>query len=228
LRGAIEQFEETLRLDPEHPNSHYNLGLLLGQANRHEEAIKHLRSAVEDEPTDVNAGFLLGQELLKVRRLDEAETEFSRVVQGQPDNEDALLGLVTILLGKKQYTEALEALEKGHQQFPQKGRTSVTLAYLLAASPQYEKRDGKRALQLAQSAYDATGTVNHGVLVAMALAELGRCNEAAEWLRRMTAKAAAEGEPNLIEKLKIELSRYERARPCRPSSDMFSDHPSSR
>ena len=225
LPGAVKEFEETLRLDPHHPNAEYNLGLLLAQANRHEDAIKHLRSAVEDEPTDVNARFLLGQELQNVRRPDEAETEFSRVVQGQPDNEDALLGLVTILLGKKQYGEALEALEKGHEQFPLKGRTSVTLAYLLAASPQYEKRDGKRALQLAQSAYEATGTVNHGVLVAMALAELGRCDEAAAWVRRMTAKATAEGKPDLMEKLKAELKRYQGRQACRPTSDMFSDQP---
>ena len=171
---------------------------------------------------------MLGQELLKVRRFDEAETELSRVLQSDPENEDALLALVTILLGKKQYGEALEALEKSHQQFPQKGRTSATLAYLLAASPQYERRDGKRALQLAQAAYEATGTINHGVLVAMALAELGRCDEAAAWVRRMTAKATVEGKPDLIEKLKIELSRYERARPCRPTSDMFSDQSISR
>jgi len=55
------------------------------------------------------------------------------------------------------------------------------------------------------------------------LAELGRCDEAAAWVRRMTTKATAEGKPDLIEKLKTELSRYERARPCRPTPDMFAD-----
>ena len=228
LPGAIKEFEEVRHLDPNHPNTHYNLGLLLAQLNRHEEAIQHLQSAIADTPSDINARFLLGQELLKVRRYDEAEKELSRVVQSNPDNEDALLGWVTTLLRKKLYGQALEALEKGHEQFPQKGRTTVTLAYLLVASPQYEKRDGKRALQLAQAAYEATGTINHGALVAMALAELGRCDEAAAWVRRMTAKATAESKPDLIEKLKVELSRYERARPCRPTSDMFSDQPASR
>jgi tetratricopeptide (TPR) repeat protein len=228
LPGAAAQFEESLRLDPNHPNADYNLGLLLSQLNRHEEAIKHLQTAVNIEPKDINARFLLAQELLRVHRLGEAEGEFSRVVQSQPENEDALLGWVTTLLGTKQYGQALDALEKGHEQFPQKGRTAVTLAYLLAASPQYEKRDGKRALQLAQAAYEATGSVNHGVLVAMALAELDRCEEAAVWVKRMTAKAAAEGKPDLIEKLKAELSRYEQARPCRPTSDMFSDQSLSR
>jgi tetratricopeptide (TPR) repeat protein len=223
LAGALEQFEEALRLDPNHPNAHYNLGLLLSQTGRHDDAIKHLQAAVISEPTDTNARFLLGQELVKVRRLAEAEKEFSRVVQSQPDNEDALLGRVTILLNMKQYGLALEALEKGHEQFPQKGRTSVTLAYLLAATPEYDKRDGKRAFQLAQVAYEATRSINHGVLVAMALAELGRCDEAAELVKKLTAKAAADGKPDLIEKLKGELDRYERVRPCRPTSEMFSD-----
>lgn len=228
LPGAIAEFEESLRLDPNHPNAHYNLGILLVQLNRSEDAIAHLRTAVNDAPSDTSARFSLAQELLKLRRFEDAQTEFSKLVKADPNNEDALLGWVTTFLVRKEYGQALDALEKGHDQFPQKGRTSVTLAYLLAASPQFEKRDGKRALQLAQAAYQATGTVNHGVLVAMALAELDRCDEAAEWVRKLTAKAAGEGKPDLIEKLKAELSRYERARPCRPTSDMFSNQSVSR
>lgn len=227
LPGAIAQFEEVLRIDPNHPDTHYNLGLLLAQLNRDEEAIKHLQSALADTPTDINARFLLGQELLKIRRFDDAEKELSQVAQANPDNEDALLGWVTILLRKKVYGQALEVLEKAHEQFPQKGRTTVTLAYLLVAFPQYEKRDGKRGLQLAQAAYESTGTVNHGVLVAMALAELGRCDEAAALVRRLTAKAAEDRKPDLLEKLKAELNRYESVRPCRPTADMFSDQASS-
>ncbi len=226
LPGAIAQFEEVLRLDPNHPDVHYNLGFLLAHANRSEEAIKHLQLAVTDTPTDLNARFLLGQELLKVRRFAEAEQELSKVVQAGSDNEDALLSWVTILLRKKAYGEALEALEKGHQRFPQKGRTSVTLAYLLVASPQYEKRDGKRGLSLAQAAYESTGTVNHGVLLAMALGELGRCDEAAALVKRLSAKASEERRSDLLEKLKVELDRYERVRPCRPTSDMSTGPPS--
>jgi tetratricopeptide (TPR) repeat protein len=215
LRGAAEQFKETLRLDPNHANAHYNLGLLLAQTKQHEEAITHLRQAVSAAPDDNNARFLLAQELAGVRRLDEAEAEFSRVVQAAPDNEDALLQLVGILLAKKQYRQALSALEKGYKQFPQRGLTAATLAYLLAASPQLELRDGGRALTLARTVYEATASVNHGALVALALAELGRCDEAADWIRRMMAKATPEGRPDIVEKLKAELNRYEHTRPCR-------------
>jgi tetratricopeptide (TPR) repeat protein len=220
LRGAIEQFEETLRLDPNHADAHYNLGVLLAQTNQHEQAIVHLQSAVTIEPTDSNARFLLAQEFVKARRLDEAETELSRVVQSDKENEDALLSLVKLLLIKKQYKQALSALEQGHAQFPQKGLTTVTLAYLLAASPQLDLRDGKRALELASSAYEASATVNHGALVAMALAELGRCDEAAALLKRLVAKAAGEENGDLALKLKADLERYEHSRPCRPAADI--------
>lgn len=176
------------------------------------------------EPNDNNARFFLAQELFNIGRLEEAEVELSRVVQFDPENEDALIGLVKILLLKKQYRQALSALEKGHAQFPQKGLTRATLAYLLAASPQIELRDGARALALAEASYEATTLVNHGALVAMSLAELGRCDEAAAWARRMIAKAAAEDKPDLVQKLKAELNRYESARPCRPAADIpFSD-----
>jgi tetratricopeptide (TPR) repeat protein len=215
LSGAIAEFEETLKLDPNHPNAHYNLGLLLAQVSRDQEAIKHLQAAVSSEPTDNSARFLLAQELRRLKRVDEAEKEFARVVQSDPDNEDALLDWTAILLGRKEYLQALAVLEKSHQQFPQKGRTSVTLAYLLAASPLYEKRDGQRALQLASQAFEATKAINHGVLVAMALGELGRCDEAASLVRKMTTQATGEGQTELVEKLKSELKRYQQA-PCRP------------
>lgn len=219
LRGAVEQFEETLRLDPAHADAHYNLGLLFAQANQNERAIKHLRLAVEAQPRDNGARFLLAQELVKAGRTQEAEGELKRVVESDAENEDALLALVQILNDGRKYRDALAALERAHARLPHKGRTAAALAYLLAASPQTELRDGKRALELAQTVYAATGAATHGALVANALAELGRCDEAAALLRRMAAKAVEEGQPQLADKLKAELSRYDPARPCRPPAD---------
>ena len=45
------------------------------------------------------------------------------------------------------------------------------------------------ALDLATRIYKASGTLRRGVLIGMALAELGRCNEAAEWQRRLIRSA---------------------------------------
>ena len=229
LPEAISQFEESLRIDPKNAMAHYNLAILLANKGQHEQAIAHLRSLLSIYSNDLDARFLLAQELRKSGRFEAALVEFSRVVEGDPNNEEALLEEVKLRLRKKQYQLAQDGLEKGHARYPQKGQTAVMLAYLLAASPDYDLRNGARALELAQLVYKATGLINHGIVVALALAELGRCDEASSWLRLMIAKASEAGKSDVVERLKAQLNGTESARPCRPTADItFSDQSLSR
>ena len=219
LKGAAAEFEAALRIDPPNTIAHYNLAVLLANENKHEQAIAHLRSVFEVDPNDMGARFLFAQELLKSGHSEEALAEFSRIVQVGPDNEEALLEQVKILVRKKQYAQALNGLEKAHAQFPEKGKTIVMLAYLLATSPQTDLRNGARALELAQLVYNLTGAVEHGVLVAMALGELGRCSEAAEWQRKLIAAAEQSQQTDLLTKLRAGLKQYEAGPPCRPAGE---------
>lgn len=214
LNGAVEQFEAALRLEPDKANAHYNLAFLLARQNKHAEAIAHLRSALKTEPGDVSARYLLAQELVKIEQLDDAQVEFSRVVEAAPDNESALLEFVRLLHRKREFKQALERLEQSHSQYPQRGRTVALLAFVLARSPRMELRDGARALELAQRVYNTTRASHHGALVAFALAELGRCNEAAKWQQQMIAVAEQHGNRDLALKLQTDLQRYENT-PCR-------------
>ncbi|HEX5875826.1 MAG TPA: tetratricopeptide repeat protein [Pyrinomonadaceae bacterium] len=218
LSGAVEQFEEAIRIEPGNANAHYNLAVLLARQGKHEQAIVHVRSALSIDSGDLSARYLLAQELLKVERLDEALEEFSHVVQADPNNESALLEQVKLLYRKARFKEALDAAEKGHAQYPHKGRTVVMLAYLLAASPALELRNGARAVELAQTVYKATRELGHGVLVATALAEAGRCSEAAHLQRGLIADAAKRSRTDLVVKLKADLKQYE-LQPCRPAGD---------
>jgi tetratricopeptide (TPR) repeat protein len=219
LKGAAEQFQEALRIDPNNTNAHYNLAILLANENKHAPAILHLQSVLSVEPNDLGARFLLARELLRSKQLADALVEFSRVVDADPNNEDALLEQVKLQQQERLYRQALDGLKKSHAQYPQKGRTAALLAFLLAASPQYDLRNGAQALELAQTIYQATGSLEHGALVAMALAELGRCTEAAEWQRRMIAAAEQERKTNLLAKLNPDLKLYEQGQPCRPAGE---------
>jgi tetratricopeptide (TPR) repeat protein len=219
LKSAAEEFAASLHIDPTNVIAHYNLAVLLANESKHEQAIAHLRSVFDVDPNDVGARFLLAQELMKSNRLDEALSEFSRVVQADPDNEEALLEQVKLLVRKKQYAAALAGLEKAHAQFPRKGQTIVMLAYLLASAPQTNLRNGARALELAQLVYKSTGAVEHGVLVAMALGELGRCSEAADWQRKLIAAAEQQHQMDLLAKLRAGLQQYEAGPPCRPAGE---------
>ena len=219
LNGAREQFEATLRIDPGNTAAHYNLAVLLASEDKHELAIAHLQAVLRINANGPGARFLLGQQLEKATRMDEALREFSTVADANPDNEAALIERVKLLQWKKQNKEAVDALEKGHARYPQKTRTTAMLAELLAASPQYELRDGNRALTLAQSLYEATGSLEHGALVGLALSEVGRCSEAADWQRKLIDIATKGQREDLLPKLKTDLQRYEHA-PCRPVAEL--------
>jgi tetratricopeptide (TPR) repeat protein len=218
-KGAAANFAEALRIDPANTNAHYNLAILLATDNKHQLAIFHLRDILILDPKDASARAFLAQELLRAGALDEALVEFSRVAEADPNNEEALLNQVKLLQQKRDYRQALDRLKKAHEQYPQKGQTALMLAYLLAASPQYDLRDGGTALQLAQMIYQASASPEHGALVAMALAELGRCAEAAEWQRRMIAMAGQDHKTDLLTRLNIDLKRYEQGQPCRPVAE---------
>jgi len=218
-KGAAEQFAEALRIDPQNTNARYNLAILLAKENQHAPAISHLEYLLRIEPKDIDARFFLAQELLRANRMEEALLEFSRVAEADPHNEDALLEEVIILEGQRQFKPALEKLKQAHAQDPQKERTAELLAYLLAASPQLDLRDGAGSLEIAQHLYEVHGSSEHGALVAMALAELGRCAEAAEWQRRMISAAQQEHKTDLVIQLGADLKLYEAGKPCRPKAE---------
>jgi tetratricopeptide (TPR) repeat protein len=216
--GAVKEFAAALRVDSANISAHYNLGVLLARNGHHDAAVAHFRLALKIRPTDDQARLLLARELRKSGRTAEALGQFWYLVKVNPDNEDALLGTASLLWKEGRYQEARSSLEEGHTRYPRKGRTAAALAYLLAACPQVELRDGNRALPLAQLVYRATGLVRHGTLIAMALAEQGRCDEAASWQKQMLEAAEKSGQSGILAMLKADLHRYEQL-PCRPEVD---------
>jgi tetratricopeptide (TPR) repeat protein len=219
LKGATAEFETALKIDPTNVNAHYNLAVLSANENKYEQAVDHLRAVSRVNPRDLNARYLLGQQLIKLDHADNALEEFSYIVREDPNNEQALIEQVKLLNRKRMYKEALDALEKAFARYPQKTQTAITLAYWLAASPKYELRDGAKALQLAQPVFEVTGSLQHGAVVGLALAELGRCAEAAALQRKLIAAAAREGNAELEAKLKADLRRYENGPSCRPGEE---------
>lgn len=215
VAGAIEQFEAVLRIAPENANARYNLGLLFSNQNRHQEAITHLQFVLRSNPRDASARLLLAQAYLRSEQRDSALEEFTRVVEADPGNEQALLGQVELLFQKRQYKQALDSLEKSHSTFPARSATAITLARLLATSPSEDLRNGARALELAQRTYKTTGSIEHGAVISMALAELGRCAEALEWQQKLINAAELQQKSSTAESLKRDLRLYE-GPACRP------------
>ena len=216
--GAIEQLQAVLVRDPRNRTAHFNLGTILGRQGDHSRAIDHFVAVLESNSEDIEANRELSKSLSQVGRDDEAVTYLSKAVSLAPGDEASLILLAGLLVGRNRYRETLDLLEEAHRRFPQRVRTANALARLLAGSPDADLRDGQRSLRLAMQAYTATKLLDHGETVAMALAQLGRCREAADWQRRILGVAERAKEVRLVARLRQELTRYERRNPCAPAA----------
>ena len=131
------------------------------------------------------------------------------------DDEETVVSLAILLAERNRFADAVSLLSEDNQRFPERIATATTLARLLASSPDRSIRNGPRALELATSVYAAEPTPVHGETVALALAELSRCDEALTWMKRALAEAERASDPTEVARLKGELPKYQAAS-CRP------------
>jgi tetratricopeptide (TPR) repeat protein len=215
VRGAIEQFEAAVRVDPDSVAARSALGQLLARQKRDADAIEHLRIAFQLAPDEAQVRTDLTAALVRLDRKEEAIEVLTKARSVEPDDEGVLLSVAILLADRQRYREAIAVLDEGHRRFPDRAPTATTLARLLASSPDRSLRDGRRALDLATDVYKARATPVSSETVALALAELERCDEAADWMRRAIAEADRAKDGAEAARLKMEAGRYTN-RPCRP------------
>lgn len=218
-KGAAEQLRQALKLAPDNATAHFNLALLLIQEEALEEAAGHLQETVRIEPRDGAAHVELAQLLERAGRLDTALFHYQKATGFAPQDERGWMGEANLLVRLERYREALEVLETAEGNIPGSGRVLHGLARLLAACPDLTLRNGVRAVELALRVHSARSTATHAETVALAMAESGRCEEAARWQRTAIETARREGSAERIPTLEHGLARYEQGAPCRPSAN---------
>jgi len=113
------------------------------------------------------------------------------------------------------HEEAREHLRVAMNLHPDQPAFPQALARLLAASPDPQVRDGRRALDLVQALAEKHKTTSVAETMAMALAEIGRFVEAAEWQRLAMSVAVEAGHPDAAQRMAVNLALYQRHEPCR-------------
>ena len=214
--AAVTHLREAVRLQPDNGTAHYNLAIALLQRQRRDEAVQHLQAALIANPADQQAYFQLADTLRELGREEEALVYYRKAADLDPNNEIALRWTAELLARLRRFHEARQRLEDAHQRFPQRGRTAHALARLLATCPDPTLRDGKRALALAQQVYTVDQSPQHAETIALALAEVGNCQEASKWQAHLVDRAEKGGNAGLLQRLKADLARYEQGETCRP------------
>jgi tetratricopeptide (TPR) repeat protein len=96
--GAIDAYEQALKLLPWRLDARSNLGAALVKLGRFEAAVEQYRKALETDPGQLTIRFNLGLALYKSGRLDEAAAEFQQVLDRDPGQQSALLLLADCAL----------------------------------------------------------------------------------------------------------------------------------
>jgi tetratricopeptide (TPR) repeat protein len=205
---ASRAFEAALRLDPGNATAHAAWGGLLAQEHKDAEAVVHFQAALDQSPGDVGVARQLVRALVRLGRADAAIAALDRMRANNGDDEDALLGLAILLSDQQRYREALTLLDGANRRTPNRPATATTLARLLASAPDRSLRDGRRALELATAIHASDPAPVHAETVAMALAELGQCDEARTWMTRAVTAAQTAGDPSEFARLKTAASEY--------------------
>lgn len=213
---ALQELGKALELEPDHPSAHFNLGVLMYKENPHE-ALRHFFKTLEQRPDDEQALQWAARLAVREEGQEEAARQLS-VLAARRNRADELVVLeaVKALIEAGRDSDAAALLQTSEEEYPGRGGILHAWAYLLATSANPELRDGERAAEIAQAVYSARRSVAHGRTVALALAESGKCQEAADWASRMLRVAETSQQQAWVQQLQTDLQLYQTGPPCRP------------
>lgn len=214
-RAARAELESAIRIKPRLARGHFMLGALLERSGRDQDAIDRYTAAVTHDPGWRAAQLALADALRRTGRFEASLLAYHRVLELGPHSEEARFGEAMALVRLSRHAEARERLLAAIAVHPDQPAFTQALARLFAASPDPVVRDGRRALDLMQALAVKHKTTSVAETMAMALAEVGRFGEAAEWQRLAMSVALEAGHPDAAQRMAANLVRYEQKEPCR-------------
>jgi len=216
---AALAFGKAVEAEPTSVRALVNHAAVLHALGDRPAAREELRRALELSPESPTAHFNLATVLAADGDHAAALDHFDAAMLSNPNDEGSWLGKARSLVDLERYVEALAVLEDAHQKLPTSGQVAFGLSTMLSQCPDLGLRDGRRALDLAEVVFRARAAIGHVALVASALAELDRCEDAATWQSKAVEAARTAGDEAVTTRLEAVLARYQSGSPCRAPSD---------
>lgn len=123
-RGDLGKAEEHLRIaiekKPDYAEAHNNLGNLMSQLGRGEEAIREYEQAAANVlyPTPEYAYYNMAREYFRRKELDKAEEKYERAIALNSSFLDAYRGLAMVQGRRGKWEDAAKTLERGVEVAP--------------------------------------------------------------------------------------------------------------
>jgi tetratricopeptide (TPR) repeat protein len=169
-----------LALDPEYQAARTNLGIALQQAGRLEEAAGHHREVVRAQPSVAAGHYNLGAVLLQQGETAEAVDHLREAIRLRPGYAAALQLLGGALGAAGSVRESIRQYRAAIEAAPDWPVPMVSLAWLLATSPDEQVRRPGEALILTRRAAQLLGGSSAAVFdtLAASFAALGDFKQA--------------------------------------------------
>ena len=199
--NAAAQVQSALKLAPHLPGAPAILGSTLAKLGRLDEAAAQYSEALSLEPNNPGLHSELAMILAAAGKLDEAARHLSEALRFQPDNAQAHCQLGVVLGMQQQTAPAIEHYTEALRLNPDCAEALNNLAWIRAANPRTEFRNGAEAVRLAERACQLT-EYKQPMLVgtlAAAYAEAGRFAEAVTAAGKARELALAAGQKDLAE-----------------------------
>ena len=207
LDAAEESAREALRLDPEYGFAYFNLGTVYEARGQLPEAMAWYEKTLEKAPGNLKANFRLANALMRTGEYERAARHYHAAVEIAPGFAQARYLESLALIAMRRYTAAKEVLEEAVKIHPDNVEFTRSLARLLATSEPLPREDADRAMALART-LDCAGDTENLETLAMALAAVGRFDEAIPAQEALLDAARGRADPGFVRHLEHNLGRY--------------------
>jgi tetratricopeptide (TPR) repeat protein len=203
---ALADADRALQLGPEVPAAIRTRAMLLTEQRRFGEAVEELQKLQRLAPRDTLTLLQLAILFSADDKPEKAIAAYSAVLAEDPKEWRALRGRGDAYLNIGKQIEAIADYENGLMLQPDDQGMLNNLAWVLATSPRDSLRDGRRAIELATKAGEATEYKLPHILstLAAAYAETGDFESAVKW----STKSVELSDKEQIEALKKELESF--------------------
>ena len=212
--------ETSLPLLPGSAPAHNDLGNLLSELGRKEEALPHYQAASRLAPYSAEPYNNVAVTLAELGRFSEALAAHTKAMELAPDAARSYYLAGKTYWRMRQGAEAIRHFRQALAVAPQDYQSLTMLARILASAPEATLRNGAEAVSLAQRAAELTGQQQPMVLdvLAMAYAEQGNFAAAQQTIAQAITLATTAQATNLVTELQAHANVFAARQPWRQAN----------
>jgi tetratricopeptide (TPR) repeat protein len=209
---AVREFTEAIRANPNDPLTYLERGIVYKSLKDYDKAIADYSETIRLDPRWSTAYFNRANVFKSRKDYDKALSDYDAAIRLDPKDPDAYFNRANTYEATRQFARAAGDWTEVIRLDDRDAEARQRLSWLLATCPDKSVRDGRRAVEHAETAYDLTDGKSARCMatLAAAFAETGRFDLAVKWQKRALDSPQYEGEEGPSARRRLQLFESER------------------